>query len=108
MSWAEARKIQETIEEKTSIKIQTVTFSFSSSSAPYITDTDTIDIDEVDIEKTIIVPISYVNVQYLNSLSYGFDNNSTVYCERTVQENQRRAFSVTVQIITFGANVSKE
>ena len=109
MSWAEARTIQETIEEKTSIKVQTVTFQFTSGLQDIDTQIETI--NKIDIERSTIVPISLINLSDLNvgSLSFEFKSDTEISCRRTQLDGMnRKSFRITVQIITYGANVSKE
>lgn len=113
MSWAETKKINSDmakpldtlIIEKTNVKIQTVTFSFSSSLvAP---DTITQTISQVDTNKSIIVPISYINEPYVSSLSYAFTSSTEIRATRTTKEGYSSTnFNTTVLVITFGGDVS--
>lgn len=110
MSWAEVKKINsdmampldKLITDKTNIKIQMVTFTFTTSSS---TDNQTKTIDAVDTSKSIIIPVSYVNVSSVSSLSFGFSTNAVVFCNRTVSVG-RDPFDYTLAVITFGATVN--
>lgn len=113
MSWAEVKKINsdmtkpldELIIEKTNVKIQTITFSFSSSVVAPNTITQTI--SQVDTSKSIIVPISYINEPYVSSLSYAFTSSTEIKATRTITEGYSVTnFNATVLVITFGGDVS--
>ena len=117
MSWAEVHKINSNIKkplddliaEKTNVKMQTVNFAFkagtSFAAAP---NTVNVGIDGVDIEKSIIVPISYVNTTSIKSLSYNFVDSTTISCTRAqVSDYAQSDFTVTAIVITFGGNVTK-
>ena len=116
MSWAEVHKINSNIKkplddliaEKTNVKMQTIYFAFkaggSSVSAP---NTVNVGIVEVDIQKSIIVPISYVNTASIKSLSYNFVDSTTVSCTRSqVSGYAQTDFTVSAIVITFGGNVT--
>lgn len=113
MSWAEVKKINSDMSkpldaliiEKTNVKIQTITFSFTSSGiAP---DTITQTISQVDTSKSIIVPISYINEPYVSSLSYAFTSSTEIKATRTIAEGQLPTkFNTTILVITFGGDVS--
>lgn len=113
MSWAETIKINSDMSkpldtliiEKTNVKIQTVTFNFSSGLvAP---DTITKTISQTDISKSIIVPISYINEPYVSSLSYAFTSPTEIKAMRTITDGQNKtSFNTTVLVITFGGDVS--
>lgn len=113
MSWAETIKINSDmakpldtlIIEKTNVKIQTVTFNFSSGLVAPNTITQTI--SQVDTNKSIIVSISYINEPYVSSLSYAFTSSTEIKATRTVADSQMKtAFNTTVLVITFGGDVS--
>lgn len=113
MSWAETKKINSDmakpldtlIIEKTNVKIQTVTFSFSSGVVAPSTITQTI--SQVDTNKSIIVPISYINEPYVSSLSYAFTSSTEIKATRTITEGHSLTkFNTTVLVITFGGDVS--
>lgn len=93
------------ITEKTNIKIQTKTLYFSDrgSNAYNVTE----NIDEVDVSKSIIVPISYVNDNTTSSISVNFINNNQIQAQRTNATGLApNPVNYTVLIITFGANVN--
>lgn len=76
------KPLNKIVEDCTNIKVQTVTFSFSNSDAPTGT-TKTVTIDEIDVSKSIIVPISWLGLANTNSLAFGFNDGSSIYCRRT-------------------------
>lgn len=93
------------ITEKTNIKIQTKTLYFSNSGASAYNVTE--NIDEVDISKTIIIPVSYVNDANTVSISVNFINSSQIRATRTgPRDGIPGAINYTVLVITFGANVN--
>lgn len=98
------KPLNKIVEDCTNIKVQMVTFSFSNSDAPTGV-TKTIAIDEVDVSKSIIVPISWLGLENTKSLAFGFNDGSSIYCRRTGINYE--AFDFTVQVITYGANVVK-
>ena len=99
------KPLNKIVEDCTDIKVQTVTFSFSNKDEPTGT-TKTVTIDEIDVSKSIIVPISWLRLTATTSLAFGFNSGTSIYCTRNGTNYE--AFDFTVQVITFGANVVKE
>ena len=92
--------LDQIIQNLTNVKIQNVTFEMNVGSSGGYKD---VTIDAIDISKSIIIPISYFNLEKLTNVSYNFQNNTTVRC--TARASAVTAFDASVIIITFGGNV---
>ena len=95
------------------VKVQTVTFDFTNN---YNIDTSrgihTVNaiISEIDISKTIIIPISIIDLAntLCRSISFSFVNNTQIQAVAYLPTNMyNQPFSYTVQLLTFNANVEK-
>ncbi len=84
----------------TNVQIQTVMFEMRVGANGGYED---IIIDEIDISKSIIIPISYFNLEKLTNVSYSFQNSTTVRC--AAKASAVTEFNASIIIITFGGNV---
>lgn len=123
MSWAEVKKINSDmtkpldtlISEKTDIKIQTVTVTIPSITytALRTSSTGTATLSQVDIEKSILIPISPVlsdggNGYTITALAYNLSDTSvsiTVTFSGPTDSNTS-PLQYTVAVLTFGATVN--
>lgn len=123
MSWAEVKKINSDmtkpldtlISEKTDIKIQTVTVTIPSITytALRTSSTGTATLSQVDIEKSILIPISPVfsdegSGYTITALAYNLSDTSvsiTVTFSGPTDSNTS-PLQYTVAVLTFGATVN--
>lgn len=122
MSWAEVKKINSDmakpldtlISEKTDIKIQTVTVNIPSIKITAFTqsNTGTATISQVDVEKSILIPISPVfpdvGAYTITDMSYSLNDTSvsiTAHFSGSL-DDYTPTLNYTVAVLTFGATVN--